>query len=229
MVARILPFTRRDGTDRANERDDVDGWGRDAVFTRRVNAVSRLRWNVTVGGAEHVPARAGALIVVNARRYALAPVYAALAIGDAVDRPVRFVGRPDTAPVGSLMRRLGGLLEHPDEIRTALANKQIVVLGTHQTLHPRHVGHVDHRLVGPAVTERVRVLPAATASSPIGRAARVEIGPAVPLVKRRRGPLAELEVADAVHDHITDLLDELGGFKSGTLLDWMPLSGMGGS
>ena len=122
---------------------------------------SRLRWNVTVGGDQLLPRRKGALIVVNARTLALAPVFAALARCEIVDRPVRFVGRPDTAPVGAFMRRIGGLLDHPDEVAGALA----------------------------------AVFPAATSSSPIGRARSVK----------------------------------MGDIRTGTPLDWLPLSGLGGA
>ena len=74
-----------------------------------------------MGGDQRLPSRKGALIVVNARTLALAPIYAALALSETVDRPVRFVGRPDVAPVGPLLRRIGALLDHPDEVAGALA------------------------------------------------------------------------------------------------------------
>ena len=74
-----------------------------------------------------------------------------------------------------------------------------------------------------------KVFPAATASVPFLRSARVEIGPAVRPDRRRRGPLAELELADALESAIQQLLDELGGPVTGTPLDWLPLSGIGGS
>jgi hypothetical protein len=206
----------------------VDGWGRDDLFSRRVGTLGRMRWNVVAGGVDLLPARAGALVVVNVRRFSLAAIYTALTLSDATGRPVRFVGRPDTAPVGALLRRLGGLIEHPDELRTALRHRQLVVMGAAATFHPRQVGRVDHRLVGAAVREKVRVYPAATASSPFGRAARIEIGREVMPARRRRGPLAELELADNVRVRINELLHELGGFRSGTAIDWLPLSGLGG-
>ena len=45
---------------------------------------------------------------------------AALALPASTGRPVRFVGRPDAAPIGALARRLGGLLARPDEVAGAL-------------------------------------------------------------------------------------------------------------
>jgi hypothetical protein len=208
--------------------NQVDDWGRDNAFVDRVWSISKVRWGISVGGAEHVPRRAGALIVVNARRWALAPVFAALAIGAAVDRPVRFVGRPDIAPLGPVMQRLGGLLPLEDELEGALRAGQLIVLGAGHELTNRHAGHIDHVLVGAAVAAKVRVLPAATASVPMRRNARVEVGGPVRLSRQRRGPLAELELADHLQVRIDDLLDELGGTLTGTPLDWLPLGGIGG-
>ena len=210
-------------------RGEVDDWGRDPHFVGRVWTLSHLRWDIAVNGHGRIPKTSGALIVVNARRFALAPVFAALSIGGAVGRPVRFVGRPDIAPVGPVMQRLGGLLARADEIAGALRGGQIVVMGADQTRHPRHVGHVDHRLVGAAVAAGTKVFPAATASVPFLRSARVEIGPEVRPDRRRRGPLTELELADALETAIQKLLDELGGVATGTPFDWLPLSGIGGS
>jgi hypothetical protein len=207
---------------------EVDDWGRDPACVARLRLLAAARWNVVVSGAEHLPRQAGALIVVNARRFSLAPIYTALALGDAITRPVRFVGRPDIAPFGPLLQRLGGLLTRTDELTGALRHGQVVVLGTGHTAHPRHVGPVDHVLVGAAVAAKVKVFPAATASAPLGRGARVHVGPGLVPNLRRRGPLAELELADDLRVRIQSMLDEFGGTSTGTPLDWLPLSGMGG-
>jgi hypothetical protein len=212
----------RDWTD-----NHVDDWGRDDAFVNRVWTLSRLRWSASVGGVERVPRRAGALIVVNARRLALAPVFAALAIGAEVGRPVRFVGRPDVAPFGPMMQRLGGLLPIEDELEGALRAGQLIVLGADHELTNQYSGIVDHRLVGAAVAAKVRVLPAATTSVPLRRGARVEIGGPVRLTRPRRGPLAELELADHIALRIDDLLEEVGGTITGTPLDWLPFGGFG--
>jgi hypothetical protein len=207
----------------------VDDWGRDPALVGAVTQASLLRFRMVLGGIDHLPARAGALVVVNARRYALAPVYTALAIAHETGRATRFVGRPDIAPVGAFARRLGGLLARPDEIAGALRNGELLVMGAAPTIHPRRVGRVDHRLIGAAVETRTSVFPAATASSPWSRSARIEIGAAVRPGRRRRGPLIELELADQLEQRIARLLDEFGGTRTGTPLDWLPLSGMGGS
>ena len=175
--------------------------------------------------SQYLPRRKGALIVVNARRFALSPIFAALALSETLHQPVRFVGRPDTAPVGAFSRRIGGLLDHPDEVAGALAGGQLVVMGAEHGA----IGRVDHTLVGAALSVGVSVYPAATSSSPLRRGARLEIGPASKSSRKRRGPLSELELADQVRVDIAMLLDELGELHTGTPLDWLPLSGLGGA
>ena len=50
----------------------VDDWGRDPTLVGATIRVGRLRWNTVIGGEDRLPVRAGGLIVVNARHYALA-------------------------------------------------------------------------------------------------------------------------------------------------------------
>lgn len=235
-VAEIVTLPARRGADSALSgarqvwswtRNEVDDWGRDHSFAERMWALSQLRWDIAVGGVEHLPTRAGALVIVNARRLALAPVYSALAIGAATGRPVRFVGRPDIAPVGPVLQRLGGLLTRPDELRGALRAGEIVVLGAAHSARGREVGRVDHRLVGAAVEAGVKVFPAATVSAPTRRGVRLEIGSAARSARRRRGPLTELELTDIVTVRLRAMLEEMGG-TLGTVYDWIPLVGDGG-
>lgn len=201
--------------------DDVDDWGRDDGFVTRARTLAGLRWEVSIGGVEHVPRRGGALVVVNARRLALAPVFTALALGDATGRPVRFVGRPDWAPLGPALQRLGALLPDVDEAHGALRAGEVIVLGADHTTSNAGCGRVDHRFVGAAIAARVPVLPAATLSAHTTRATRVEIGAVVRRPRRRRGPLEELELADTLRARIDDLLVESGATIAGTPLDWV--------
>ena len=46
---------------------------------------------------------------------------------------------------------------------------------------------------------------------------------------RRRGPLSELELADQIGRDIEMLLAEMGDIRTGTPLDWFPLTGIGGA
>jgi len=206
----------------------IDDWGRDPALVRSMTLAARFRWSVALGGAERLPKRKGALIVVNTRRYALAPVFAAFAIADATGRPVRFVGRPDDAPLRAFARRVGALLDDPDEIGGALRAGQLVVLGAAPSPSPREVGVIDHFHIGAAVAESVAVYPAATTSTPFTRRARVEVDDYVRSSRRRRGPLGELELADQVARRITLLLDELGDLNTGWPFGQFPIGGVGG-
>jgi hypothetical protein len=208
---------------------EVDDWGRDPALVDTAGQLAMLRWRTVLGGVDRLPVRAGGLLVVNDRRWSLSAVHVSLVLSREIGRPVRFVGRPDVAPVGALARRLGGLLARPDEVAGALRAGELLVMPATSTMHPRRTGRVDHRLVGAAVETRTPVFPAAITSSPFTRSARIEVGPALRPGRRRRGPLTELELADQVEHRIQRLLDEFGGAQTGTLLDWLPLGGSGGS
>jgi 1-acyl-sn-glycerol-3-phosphate acyltransferase len=201
---------------------EVDDWGRDAHLIRVLGPLARLRWQVSVGGQHHLPSRGGALLVTNNRRWSLSPVYGAWALSEAVGRPVRFIGRPDVAPLGPFMRRIGGLLAHTEEIAAALRNHELVLMPAASTGHPRHAGAIDHRLLAAAVLAKAPVFPVASMSSVVGRAARVEIGPQLRPRHKRRGPLAEVELAEMAQQHIQRLLDGLGGMQTGMApIDWL--------
>lgn len=202
--------------------NSVDEWGRDDHLVRLLWPVARLRWDVTVGGLQHLPARAGALLVTNDRRWSFSPLYVAGALANATGRPVRFVGRPDHAPFGAALRRVGALLHDVTEVHGALRHGELVVMGADTTSHPRQAGRVEAAMVGAAVTTHTTVIPVASMSSPLGRAARVEVGAAIRVRTPRRGPLAEVELAETAQRHLQHLLDELGGVITGVgPLDWL--------
>jgi 1-acyl-sn-glycerol-3-phosphate acyltransferase len=200
----------------------VDEWGRDAQLIEQLSPLLRLRWNVSVGGLHHLPARAGALLVTNERRLSMSPLYVSWALSRATGRPVRFVGRPDSAPLGPALRRIGALLRHPDEVRGALRHGELVLIGAGATNHPRHAGTVDHQMIGAAVTSGVAVVPVASMSSMFGRSARAEVGAPIRQRRNRRGPLADVEVAEAAQRQIQKMLDEFGGAQTGVApIDWL--------
>ncbi|MEO6124309.1 MAG: hypothetical protein ABIR32_11420 [Ilumatobacteraceae bacterium] len=199
----------------------VDEWGRAPGLIDALAPLAHLRWDVSVGGAQLLPKSGAALIVINTRRMALTPLSTALALGQELDRPVRFVGRPDTVPFGPFLRRIGGLLAQPDEIQGALRAGQVVLIGARSTTNPRHAGAVDHALIAPAIRENVPVHVAATLSTSFNRSARVEVGGALRAGRQRRGPLAEVELAEMAQRRLQDLLDEMGGARSGiSALNW---------
>lgn len=202
--------------------ETVDDWGRDDRLIRLISPLASLRWSVSVAGAHHLPERAGALLVTNTRRGSWSQLYVAWALARATNRPVRFVGRPDVAPIGPFLRRLGALLRNPTEVEGALRAGELVVFPATPTRHPRHAGAVDHEVLGAAVRAGVAVYPVASMSSVVGRAARADVGAAVRPRRKRRGPLAEVELADVVQRHIQTMLDEFGGVQTGVApVDWL--------
>lgn len=200
----------------------VDDYGRDPHLIAALGPLARLRWDVSVGGTHHLPTRGGALLVCNARQWALSNLWVSWALSEATGRPVRFVGRPDVAPLGALLRRVGGLLDDPKEVDGALRNHQLVLVCADATSHPRHAGAVPHLLVGAAVVAGAPVFPVASMSSSLGRAARAEVGPQVRPRRKRRGPLAEVELAEQTQHHLQRILDGFGGMQSGVApIDWL--------
>ena len=200
----------------------VDEWGRDEHLIDALTPFVRLRWRAVIDGEQHLPARKGALLVTNNRTLSFSPLSVAWSLARVTGRPVRFIGHPDIAPLGPAMRRLGAILQHPDEVRGALHHGELVVLGTSTTPHPRQAGTVDSAMVGAAVLAGVPVIPVASMSSPFGRRIRVHVGAPVRPRTKRRGPLAETELADITQHHLQRILDELGGVRTGIApLDWV--------
>jgi hypothetical protein len=200
----------------------VDDFGRDPHLVAALTPLAKLRWDVSVGGTEHLPTRGGALLVCNSRRFALSGIYAALALGEATGRPVRFVGRPDIAPIGTFMRRIGGLLAEPADIAGALRHHELVIISADSAPHHRQAGTVPHELVAPAVLTKTPVFPVAVMSGLIGRTARVDVGARVRPRHKRRGPLDEVELAEQVQHHLQRMLDGYGGVQSGIApIDWL--------
>ena len=110
MSSVLLSIARRHAVG-ANE---IDPWGMDQDVVGIGRSLARLRWDITVGGADHVPATGGALLVANRRQLGATPFLVAAAVGRATGRDVRFAGIVDIAPIGPVMRRLGGVVARVD-------------------------------------------------------------------------------------------------------------------
>jgi hypothetical protein len=202
---------------RVTGRYEVDDWGRDPGMVGLLGGLADLRWAVSLGGASHLPARAGALVITNSRRFALTPLMVAWSLGEATGRPVRFVGHPDIAPTGAVLRRVGALLDDPRETRGALRDGEIVVVGCQATRHQRQAGRVPVGHIGSALATGTSVFAAGAVSSPFSRHARIEVSHAVRPTTKRRGPLAEVELAEQVCHRLQHVLDQMGGAQ---VLDW---------
>jgi hypothetical protein len=192
-------------------RWELDDWGRDSTAVQIANGLALMRWSVSLGGAEHVPEHGGALVVASSRRFAQTVPMVAWALQRETGRVVRFVGRPELAPMGPFVQRLGGLRVDAAEVATALTHGEVVVVGTRPVRQTRRAGFVPEDMIGAALTVGVPVFPAAAVSTPFSRTARVELGAQVRPLQQSRGPLGPLELSEQVRRRLQGVLDELGG------------------
>ena len=84
------------------------------------------------------------------------------------------------------------------------------MLGAASTSNARQAGSLDPALIAPAIHEHGHVYVAATQSSMLYRQARVEVGHAMRVTSTRRGPLAEVELAEHAQHRLQVALDQLG-------------------
>jgi hypothetical protein len=186
----------------------VDEWGLDADLVAATAPVLGLRWSVDVAGAEHVPAAGPVLLVANRRFGVSEPFVVALGLGRETGRHVRPLGVPDVAPAGPLLRRLGGVLDRPDELAGLLRAGEVALAFCGRLARPRHrAGPVPPATVVPAVGTGAPVVPVAVVGREAGRRWRVVVGPPVP-TPAARGPLAAVELAEAARGAVQDLLDD---------------------
>jgi hypothetical protein len=190
----------------ATGSNDVDPWGMDPELVDLARSLAAVRWSITVGGVDHVPATGPALLVANRRVLAATPLLVAAAIGRATGREVRFTGIVDIAPVGPALRRVGGVLARPDEVAGLLRDGQLPAVWC-AARSSKRVGAAPEPFLAAAMSTGAPVLPVAVIAPPLVRRVRVEVGPPV-APRRRTGPLAVAELADAVRDAIQRIVDE---------------------
>lgn len=187
---------------------DIDEWGLDPDLVNLADPLLALRWDIRVDGIERLPAVGGAVLVFNRRAGLSEPWVLARGIRRASGRFVRTVGVPDVAPAGPLLRRLGGVLDRPDEIGGLLRAGQLVGLPLSRELRSRdRTGALEVSRIGAAVATGVPVVPVAVVGRELGRAWRLVVGQPVDPV-RRGGPLAAAELAEATRAAVQTLLDD---------------------
>lgn len=186
----------------------VDEWGLDPDAVWMADPLFALRWDIRVEGAEQLPAVGGAVLVFSRRLGVSEPWVVARGIRQATGRYVRTVGVPDIAPVGSVVRRFGGVLDRTDEIAGLLRAGQLVGLPMKREVRNRErVGRLEVERIQAALDTGVPVVPVALAGRELGRVWRVVVGsPVAP--RRRGGPLAAAELAEATRTSVQELLDD---------------------
>lgn len=187
---------------------EVDPWGLDHDLVELLSPMWSLRYGIEVDHPDHLPATGPALLVANRRLGMSEPFVLARGVRLATGRHVRSVGVPDVQPIGSLLRRLGGVLARPDEVAGLLRAGEVVgVLLDRDVRQRAHAGRVPAELFAPAFELGVPVVPAALVGRELGRAWRVRLGEPV-RHPAGRGPLAMAELADRARGGVQDLLDE---------------------
>ena len=190
---------------------EVDPWGFDRDVYNLAARVARWRWHVDVIGATNLSVDGPALLVVNRRFGMSEPAVIAMGVYEATGRRVRPVGVPDFAVIGSLLRRVGGVLDAPAEIRGLLRAGEVVVAPcTRQLFGGDQPGVLRSAALGAALAVGAPVLPVAVSGSELGRSWRVRIGETVAVRPRRGVHLDQLavELADAARDALAALLSE---------------------
>ena len=186
----------------------VDEWGLDPDVVDVVAPLVRLRWQVDVAGVEHLPTEGPAIVVSNRRLGFAEPVVLARGIRLATGRHVRVVGAPDVAPLGPALRRLGGVLERPDEVTGLLHAGELVGVALARSPRRRHHAGVGSApLLGTALALGVPIVPVALIGREVGRHWRLVAGPPVE-PGADEGPLAAAELADRARGAVQELLDD---------------------
>ena len=185
----------------------VDEWGLDSDLISLVDPLFAVRWRLDVDGASNLPGDGPALLVSSRRVGISEPLVLGRAVRVATGRHVRFLGIPDTAPLGPFLRRLGGALDRPDELAGLLRAGQLVAAPlTPVAWPPGRAGTVAPEALGPARDLGAPVIPVAVDGWETGWRWTVRIGKPVP-PPPGSGALALAELAEEVRTGVQQLLD----------------------
>jgi hypothetical protein len=177
----------------------IDRWGFDERLAAALDPLTGWRWPVRVHGIEVVPASGPTVVVLARGLDPVAPMAVAAALRRATGRPARFLGVPEVAPVGPVLRRLGGAVDRPEELAGLLRAGHLVVLPLGRALRPGTAALDEDALV-PAEEGGATVVPAALRGVGWRRSWTLELAP--PVVRRAPGPAA---LADGVREGIASL------------------------
>ncbi len=190
---------------------EVDPWGLDLALVELLSPVSRsLRYGIDVDRPERLPAEGPALLVANRRlRRCPSRSCSPAACASPPAAHVRTVGVPDVAPVGPLLRRLGGVLARPDEVAGLLRAGEVVgvLLDRDVRAAVARRRRARQRCSQPAFELGVPVVPVALVGRELGRAGGSGSGRRSP-TRDGRGPLALAALADRARAGVQELLDE---------------------
>lgn len=193
---------------RLNGTHTVDEWGLDADLLAMVDPLVGIRWDLRVEGADAIPSDGPVVLVVNRHVGVSEPFVVAQAVRRETGRIVRFLGVPDVAPVGPVLRRLGGALGRSDELSGLLRAGSAVVVALDRSMRSRRrAGFLPPGSMAPVLAQGAAVFPVAAVGRELGRRWTVIVGDEVPRPPGR-SPLAVAELADAARTEVQVLLDE---------------------
>ena len=192
---------------RARGTYSVDRWGLDLDVVRALTPLLRARFVIERSGFE--PLGDGpAMIVFNRRIGFVEQLILTSAVNRSVGRIPRFVGVPDVAPIGPILRSLGGVLDRPDEVAGLLRAGELVSVGLmNEWVDRHHAGILSPEAVTPALNAGVPVGPAAVIGHEFGFRWKVVCGEPVEPSPHHE-PLAATRLAERSRDAVQELLDE---------------------
>lgn len=188
----------------------IDEWGLDADLIEAASPLVGLRWSVETQWIDRVPTAGGAVLVHNRVLGLSEAVVLARGVRQATGRHVRTAGLPDIAPVATLGRALGAVVDRPDELTGLLRDGHLVGLPLGRDVRARRAGPLAPEALAPALTTGVPVIPVALVGREVGRHWRVLVGEAIDHPPGK-GPLAVAELVDAARARVQGLLDSATG------------------
>lgn len=198
-------FARRrfDGT------HHVDEWGLDPDIVELVSPLVGLRWSVEAQWPERIPDDGPAVLVHNRAVGVSEPIVLARGVRRATGRHVRTAGLIDVAPIATMGRALGAVVDRRDELTGLLRAGHLVGLPLDRDIRPRRAGGLDASALAPALATGAPVVPVALVGREVGRRWRLLVGEPI-AHPPGRGPLAVADLVDAARAEVQALLDSAG-------------------
>jgi hypothetical protein len=106
---------------------EVDPWGLDVDLLALVSPLAAARWSISVEGEDAIAEGPALLVAPRRLRAPTEPMVVAAAVFRSVGRPLRVLGIPDVAPIGPMLRRFGGVVDHPAEAAALLRAGHLVL------------------------------------------------------------------------------------------------------
>lgn len=186
----------------------VDEWGADPELVDLIDPIVGAVLRVRVEGEGWLPDTGPAVLVANRRFGVVEPFAVVRGVRQATGRRTRFLGVPDVAPIGPVLRRFGGAAAKPAELAGLLRAGHLCTVALGASLRrPLRAGPVPPEVIAPAMELGAPVIPVAVIGGELSGRWRVIVGEPVAFPVGTT-PLALAELADAARTGVQALLDE---------------------